>query len=369
MAADGRISSSGSGSNGGPTGSELLTDADEEIVSLNDRSTTSLTSVGGTANAITASFTPTAASIATGRRFSFIAAANNTGAVTLALNGGSAVAVVADDGDPLAADQIVSGRLYSVMFDGTSYRLENTGTVAFSPNYQAFTANGTWTKPANTPDNALVLIEIWGGGGGGGTRGSTSSPGGGGGGGYLRLMVRAASLSATETVTVGAGGAAGSSGSASSFGSHGTAWGGAAGQNTTGLEPGGGGAGGSPIGLGEAGGATTTGVGGIAAGRDGGDGGDAGSASAGSPGSTGIADGGAGGGGGGPSGYAGGDGGAAVNGGGGGGGYGPASGGSGGNSTHGGAGGDSGADGAVPGGGGGATAAGARGEVRIMVIG
>jgi hypothetical protein len=55
--ADGNISSSGSGSSGGPTGNELITDMDEEVESLNDRALTTLTSVAGT-NTITASFTP-----------------------------------------------------------------------------------------------------------------------------------------------------------------------------------------------------------------------------------------------------------------------------------------------------------------------
>lgn len=79
---------------------------------------------------------------------------------------------------------------------------------------QVFTASGTWTKPAGLPADQLVMIELWGGGGGG--RASTASSGGGGGA-YVRAIVSAFSLGATEAVTVGAGGALATAGGNSSF--------------------------------------------------------------------------------------------------------------------------------------------------------
>lgn len=117
---------------------------------------------------------------------------------------------------------------------------------------QVFTENGVWQKPAS---GGTVTITVIGGGGGGGG-GATGNAGntfvfggqGGGGGGISVVTLSAASLGATEIVTVGAGGAGGagavddgdedgvdgSDGGSSSFGAHVTAGGGgggARGQN------------------------------------------------------------------------------------------------------------------------------------------
>jgi hypothetical protein len=98
-----------------------------------------------------------------------------------------------------------------------------------------FTSSGTWTKDANLK---FVVVEVQGGGGGGGAAGSSTGQNGsgGGGGGYAMKKIAAASLGATETVTVGAAGAAGTGGSVdggnggdSSFGAHCTGAGGAKG--------------------------------------------------------------------------------------------------------------------------------------------
>lgn len=90
---------------------------------------------------------------------------------------------------------------------------------------QVYTGNDTWTKPAG-----LVRVKVTvvgGGGGGGGTNAATAAGGGGGGGGTSVKTVAAASLGATEAVTVGAAGAAGANtggtggtGGTSSFGAH-----------------------------------------------------------------------------------------------------------------------------------------------------
>jgi len=82
-------------------------------------------------------------------------------------------------------------------------------------NYQSFTSSGTWTKPSELSGNELVFIQAWGGGGGGGgayTAASTSrqcTGGGGGGGAYSEIKIPASELSSTETVTIGVGGGGG----------------------------------------------------------------------------------------------------------------------------------------------------------------
>lgn len=93
------------------------------------------------------------------------------------------------------------------------------GLVAGGPDYQAFTASGTWTKPAGLTGNEIVLVEEWGGGGGARQNGTDWQAVGGGGGEYRMFFLRAGDLSATESVTVGAGGAAGASGTAGGFSS------------------------------------------------------------------------------------------------------------------------------------------------------
>lgn len=87
-----------------------------------------------------------------------------------------------------------------------------------------FTSSGTWTKPTGAE---IVLVEVWGAGGGGASGNLYLSGadhvggGGGGGGGYASRWFNASDLSATESVTVGAGGsgATGAGPSVSAFAS------------------------------------------------------------------------------------------------------------------------------------------------------
>lgn len=112
--------------------------------------------------------------------------------------------------------------------------------------YQVFTATGNYTKATNNP--SFVIVEVQGGGSGG--RGISSSifADGGTSGGYSKKLILASSLSASETVTIGAGGAGSAPlanagvGGTSSFGAHCSATGGSApasGVATAGLGSGG----------------------------------------------------------------------------------------------------------------------------------
>lgn len=87
-------------------------------------------------------------------------------------------------------------------------------TPTFSINIQTFTANGTYTPTANMK---YCILEVWGGGAGGGGSANTaansvSSGGGGGAGSKALKFASAATIGASQTVTIGAKGTGGAAG-------------------------------------------------------------------------------------------------------------------------------------------------------------
>lgn len=91
-----------------------------------------------------------------------------------------------------------------------------TGAISFTVTKQVFTASGTYTPSSNM---VYAIIECVGGGGGGGSAtvaaATTGQYGGGGGGAgaYSRLYASAATIGASQTVTIGAAGSGGAAGS------------------------------------------------------------------------------------------------------------------------------------------------------------
>ncbi len=356
----------------------------EEIGRLYEGICVELTDISGDENDVVGVCTPYLTDgVKAGMLFAWKqGATQNSGAMTLVLSDGGSPAeeTAAIDIVDLSGAALVSGRVGANTHQVVYYSAEEAKFILLTDtrdtnrvlNIQEFTANGTWTKPAGTPGDALVIVDLWGAGGGGG---ANANGGGGGGGSFRRQIFKASDLSSTVSVTVPAGGAVNTAGGNSTFGSLLTAYGGAAGANAAG---GGGGGGGGRMGAGSAGSSGTGGGGGRGGGGGGGaasnasSGGSAGTD--GDPGSAGSAantagaggdaiEGGAGGGGGNTNAAAGGN---SVYGGAGGGGGGSGS--AGGTSVHGGNGGASGVAGSAPGGGGGRNAAGGRGFCRVRTI-
>jgi len=160
---------------------------------------------------------------------------------------------------------------YYLTWDGSTLVVKST-----LPDRQLFTSNGTWTKPAGAKSVHVVCIGGGGGAGSGGVGNNSTACGGTGGGGGFRTqkIFDADDLSATVSVTVGAGGTGGAArvasagngndgaaGGTSSFGTHVYAYGGGYGVAGSGNEvssEASGGAGGGGGGVGENGGASTT---------------------------------------------------------------------------------------------------------------
>jgi hypothetical protein len=143
----------------------------------------------------------------------------------------------------LSSGTVPTARLGTGTANNTTFlRGDNTwaaaGGGAAARDYQAFTASGTWTKPAGAD---IVHVECWGGGGAGGKYASESSgtASGGGGGGYGAAWFLAADLPGTVAVSVAPQAAGrsssgtGTAGSNSSFGTFVTATGGTGGQAGT----------------------------------------------------------------------------------------------------------------------------------------
>lgn len=77
-------------------------------------------SSGGSSNAFTLTLSPAIAAYADGQRFGFKANHTNTGAATLNINSVGAADIVDNTGSALSAGDLTSGRIYEVIYNGTT---------------------------------------------------------------------------------------------------------------------------------------------------------------------------------------------------------------------------------------------------------
>ena len=89
---------------------------------IQDQAGVYVSTVGGTADAITLTPSPAITAYATGQYFVFKATATSTGSVTIAISGLAATSTVVN-GVSAGAGDVVSGRFYGALYDGTNIQL------------------------------------------------------------------------------------------------------------------------------------------------------------------------------------------------------------------------------------------------------
>lgn len=196
-------------------GSDYANAVNEEVEALWDRASVWLDNVAGT-NTLTADADPTILAYSRNQEYNLIPVNNNTGAVTISIDGLAARSIRDIDGVALVADALVAGRLVRLQDDGTNFRYLNkppeSGVDAVAElATQTFTTSGTYTPHARLIFCTVRMVGPGGGGGGGDANaGSFGAGAGGGGGEYAEGTFSAATIGASQTVTIGAQGAAGS---------------------------------------------------------------------------------------------------------------------------------------------------------------
>ena len=121
----------------GVNGEDYADAINEEVESLWAHSTVFCSTVGGTANAVTASADVTLATLTTGVGVRFEAASTNTASVTLNVDSTGVKDLTDAGGSALPAGAIVSGVVYEAVYDGTQWRLtpEAIDFASLIPNY------------------------------------------------------------------------------------------------------------------------------------------------------------------------------------------------------------------------------------------
>ncbi len=135
----------------------------------------------------------------------------NTGAVTLNVNGLGAKSILKNGGTALSASNLKAGGIYTICYSGTAFFLQGeSGGDPVANGSQTFTTPGTYSF--TVPEGVTrIFYRMWGGGGGGGgscAYGTYVGGGGGGAGAYTSGFLNVVPNSVLSVV-VGAGGAGG----------------------------------------------------------------------------------------------------------------------------------------------------------------
>lgn len=159
---------------------------------------------------------PTAAGLITVTGSQVVAGTNPVRTNSLAAN---TYAVQVQRSQAIAAADVTKIGLCN--FNSSQFSVDSTGFVSStgfsSVNVQTFTSSGTYT-PTSGMSKCIVQCVGGGGGGGGANTNQNSSGAGGGSGAYCTNVFSAATIGASQTVTIGAGGTAGTTAAAGGTG-------------------------------------------------------------------------------------------------------------------------------------------------------
>lgn len=115
MAADRNVYDSGSSAP--VTGADYMDSVAEEIRALWNYVVVPLTSVAGTANAVTADCVVPISAYTNGMCFRLKAASSNTGAMTLNVDSIGVKSLVMQNGSAMLSGKVVSGGVYAITYD------------------------------------------------------------------------------------------------------------------------------------------------------------------------------------------------------------------------------------------------------------
>ena len=123
--------------------------------------TTSYITVSGI-DALTGNLVPALTAYAAGNTFSFVAAATNTGAVTINIDGLGAKDVTRDGSIALFANDITVGKVVTIVYDGTRFQLINGNSyqsvrVTGNGSFESLVVTGTGYSPNITLTDAASV--------------------------------------------------------------------------------------------------------------------------------------------------------------------------------------------------------------------
>ena len=120
------------------------------ISNLQDGTGIYVSTVGGTADVITLTPSPAITSYTAGQFFSFLSSGANTTNVTVNVSGLGAKAITKNGTTALVANDIPSGALISIIYDGTRFQLVSVGAASYA-------ASGAVTSSGLTMATARLL--------------------------------------------------------------------------------------------------------------------------------------------------------------------------------------------------------------------
>ena len=124
---------------------------------VQDGALLSLTSVAGTATAITATAAVSMSAYATGQRFAFVVGTTNTGTTTININAIGAKTIKKNATQDVAAGDLLAGTVADVFYDGTYFQLLSRQSGA--PAFAAYRSGSSQVVAAGTATLAALQTE------------------------------------------------------------------------------------------------------------------------------------------------------------------------------------------------------------------